>query len=187
MKAWGWVVQYGVAIVLALLLGVILGHLPLFHETVLGSSKLRASHVVQFVSYGGALVVLWLLGSQAALHSPQERNWFACLRHIITPLTTLIAVTAGHAVLLLVAEPFLGKTGKGIYNWIFVFGIVGAAFWLVVAWFLKAAPELKSLEVQWRGKWAAAPQGKGACPECKRPVPSGAKFCSECGQKLALA
>lgn len=187
MKAWGWVVQYGVAIVLALLLGVILGHLPLFHETVLGSTKFRASHVVQFVAYGGALIILWLLGSHAALQVPQERKWFTCLRHIITPLTTLIVVTAGHAVLLLVTEPFLGRTGKGIYNWIFVIGIVGAAFWLVLAWFLKAAPELKSLEGQRRGERPTARRNESACPECKRPVPSGGKFCSECGHELALA
>ena len=57
MKSRDWMFQYGVAILLALLLGVILGHIPLFQETTLGSTKLRAADLVQFLGYGGALVM----------------------------------------------------------------------------------------------------------------------------------
>jgi len=41
---------------------------------------------------------------------------------------------------------FLGKTGKGMYDWLFVIGIVSAAIWLILSWFLKAAPMLQSCE-----------------------------------------
>ncbi len=152
MKTKGWIVQYGVAIILALLLGVILGHLPLFTGTTLGVAKLKASDVAQFLGYGGALLMFWLFGRHATLHFPEEWKRFSPFREMILPATTLIVVTAGYGVLLLVCGPFLGKTGKTIYNWLFVAGIVAAAVWLVATWFLKSAPLLGSLEIQKKGK-----------------------------------
>jgi|SRR5579884_2402026 peptidoglycan/LPS O-acetylase OafA/YrhL len=152
MKAKGWVVQYGVAIILALLLGVILGNIPLFTGTTLGTAKLKASDVAQFLGYGGALLMFWLFGRRAAIDFPEEWKGFAPFREMIMPAATLIVVTVGYGVLLLICGPFLGKTGKTVYNWLFVAGIVAAAIWLVVTWFLKSAPLLASPEIQKKGK-----------------------------------
>lgn len=58
MGARRWVLKYGVALVLAFLFAMILGQVPLFRETSVG--KLRASDLVQFVGYGGSLVIGWL-------------------------------------------------------------------------------------------------------------------------------
>jgi hypothetical protein len=52
MKAKQWMMEYGVAMMLAILLAVVLGHLPLFRDTAVG--KLHASDVVQFMGYGTA-------------------------------------------------------------------------------------------------------------------------------------
>jgi len=49
MQRWGWAVQYGIAIFLALLLGAVLGSIPLFKATTLGAMGLTASSVVQFL------------------------------------------------------------------------------------------------------------------------------------------
>src|SRR6266852_1001050 len=87
MRTWGWVGQYVVAILLALLLGAILGNLSLFQETALGDTKLNASRVVQFMGYGGALVLLWLLGQRAAMQLPEDGRGLSFLRHVIAPLT----------------------------------------------------------------------------------------------------
>ena len=152
MKARDCMFQYGVAILLALLLGVILGHIPLFQETTLGSTKLRAADVVQFLGYGGALVMVWLFGRQVASHVPEDWKWLVPFRHLILPLATLIVVTAAYGILLLICGPFLQKTGKMIYNWIFVIGIASASVWLVVTWFLKSATLVAALDLQPRNK-----------------------------------
>ena len=152
MKARDWMFQYGVAILLALLLGVILGHIPLFTETPLGSTKLRAADVVQFLGYGGALLMLWLFGRQVAMHVPEGWKWLVPFRHLILPLTMLIVVTAAYGILQLIFGPFLQKTGKMIYNWIFVIGIASASIWLVVMWFLKSAPLVAALDMHRREK-----------------------------------
>src|SRR5438094_9579784 len=162
MKARDWMFQYGVAILLALLLGVILGHIPLFQETTLGSTKLRAADVVQFLGYGGALVMLWLFARQIASHVPEDWKWLVPFRHLILPLTTLVVVTAAYGILLLICGPFLQKTGKMIYNWIFVIGIASSSIWLVVMWFLKSALLVAALDLPRREKsqstWGRASQ-----------------------------
>ncbi|MER3421917.1 MAG: hypothetical protein C4293_00470 [Nitrospiraceae bacterium] len=76
MKTSGWLVNYGIAIFLVLLLGATLGNIALFKETVLGDTKLRAFHLGQFMGYGGALLLLWLLGRRATLQIPDKKEWF---------------------------------------------------------------------------------------------------------------
>ncbi|MDH5253889.1 MAG: hypothetical protein OEW25_11235, partial [Nitrospira sp.] len=58
---------------------------------------------------------------------------------IILPLATLLAVAIGYAVSLFVAGPFLGKSGKTAYNWVFITGIVACSAWLIVNWVKKCA------------------------------------------------
>ena len=146
MKQRGWLVQYGVTMALALGLGFLLSQVPLFHETMLGSAKLRASEGVQFLGFGGALIVLWQFGQRLVVELPTLWPKMTFLRPMIMPLTTLIVLVASHPVCGQVLGAFLGKTGKGMYDWRFVIGIVSAAIWLILSWFLKAAPMLQSCE-----------------------------------------
>jgi hypothetical protein len=120
---------------LALLLGAILGSVPLFRESVMVGTKLRASHLAQFLGYGGALMFLWLLTHRAAQQIPSTGERMAFLHHIITPLVTLIVLSAGYPVLLILLDPFLAKPVRTIYNWIFVSGIVSVAVWLTIVLF----------------------------------------------------
>ena len=143
MKKWGWLVQYGGTIILALGFGALLSQVPLFYETTLGTTKLRASQGVQFLGFAGALIVFWQLGRRTSNElSPLVPNLrFLC--PVIMPVTTLIVLTASHPVAGLVLHPFLGKSHKIMYNWLFVLGIVSAALWVVIAWYVKAAPLLQ--------------------------------------------
>jgi hypothetical protein len=147
MKIWTWLMQYGIAIVFAVLLTAILGQLPLFRESAVLGTKLTAARLVQVLGYGSALVLLWLAARQAALHGAESGPADVVVRHILIPFATLVTVLVGHQVLLLLVGPFLDKTIKGLYNWIFVLGTVGAAVWLAVAWFRNAGVILESVMV----------------------------------------
>ena len=146
MKKYGWLVQYGVTMMLALGFGALLSQVPLFQETSLGTNTLRASQCVQFLGFAGALVVLWQFGQCLARNLPSLAPNLKFLSPMIIPFTSLIILIASHPVGGLILTPFLGKPGKGIYNWMFVIGIVGAALWVVLAWYAKAAPLLQTLE-----------------------------------------
>jgi len=185
MIAWAWAGRYLIAMMLAWVLGALLGSIPLFREAGIGSTGLTASSLVRFLGYGSAVLLLWLLGRTAATQIPEQRRELSFIRHVIEPLITLIVVIFGHRVLLLLVAPFLGETGRSVYNWIFVLGSVGAALWLVVAGYRGSAHLIEELPPLRRPS-APTPSGApSACPQCGATARAGMKFCSQCGQSLA--
>ncbi len=144
MNARKWMMEYGVAMILAVLCAVILGHLSLFREATIG--KLHASDLVQFIGYGGAMVLAWFGARQLAAEPPDDWKWLMPYRGLILPVATLAMVGLAYGVVLYACEPFLNKSGKEIYNWMFVVGIVAACAWLIVTWVQKCAPQVAAME-----------------------------------------
>jgi len=146
MNARKWMMEYGVAMGLAFFLAVILGQIPLFRETAVG--KLHASDLVQFIGFSGALVIAWMGARQLATNAPAEWKWIAPFQAIILPLATLLTVSLCYGVLFLVAGPFLGKSGRTAYNWLFISAIVASSVWLIFGWVKKCAPLVAATEVR---------------------------------------
>ncbi len=146
-RKWSWAGQYGIAILVAVLLGLSLSKVPLFNQTTLVGNKLTAAQVVEFLGYGGALLLFWLLGRRMGLQLQRDGKELSFLRHVIIPLTTLIVVPASYRVLLPIAGPFLDKTGRMVYNWLFVGGMVSAGLWLIFAGVLRSAALIESFDL----------------------------------------
>jgi hypothetical protein len=144
MKAQKWMMEYGVAIILTFLFAVILGQIPLFRETAVG--KLHASDLVQFIGYGGAMIIAWFGARQLASEPPDDWKWLMPYRALILPVATLTMVAISYGVLLYVCEPFMSKSGKMVYNWFFIAGIVAASAWLIMTWVMKCAPQVAAVE-----------------------------------------
>ena len=153
MNARKWMMEYGVAMVLAFVFAVVLGHISLFRDTTIG--KLHASDLVQFIGYGGALVIAWFGARQLAAEPPDDWKWLTPYRALILPVTTLTIVAIAYGVLLYVCDPFLSKLGKGVYNWMFIIGIVATSAWLIVTWVRKCAPQVAAMESRRLRKQAA--------------------------------
>jgi len=153
MKARKWMMEYGVAMIMAIFFAAVLGHLPLFRETTVG--KLHASDLVQFIGYGGALVIAWFGARQLAAEPPDDWKWIMPYKALILPVTTLMIVAVAYGVLLYVCHPFLSKAGKGIYNWIFIVGIVSTSAWLIFTWVQKCAPQVTAEDSRRLRKQAA--------------------------------
>lgn len=153
MTARKWMMEYGVAMILAVLCAVILGHLPLFREATMG--KLHASDFVQFIGYGGAIVLAWFGARQLAAEPPEDWKWLMPYRVLILPVTTLVIVGLAYDVLLYACEPFLSKSGKETYNWVFVVALIACCAWLIVTWVQKCAPQVAAMESRRLRKQAA--------------------------------
>ena len=138
-ERWIWLLRYAVVIVLALVLAAALGEMELFKSTRFGKTGLNAARLVQFLGFGGALAVLWLMAQRAAALLPSGDERWNVLKSILVPLTTLIVVAAGQAVLLLVLAPVMNKAWQQAYNWVAIVTIVAAATWLVAALFTGSA------------------------------------------------
>ena len=132
-ERWSWIVRYAVVIAAALALGAAFGEMALFKNARLGRTGLSAAHLVQFLGYGGALAVLWLAARRAAALLPEQDPRWSVLKSTLVPLTTLIVVSAGQAVLLLLAGPLMNKAWHQVYNWVSVTAIILATAWLLAA------------------------------------------------------
>jgi len=138
-ERWVWLLRYVVVIVLALVLAAALGEMELFKATKLGKTGLNAARLVQFLSYGGALAVLWFMAQRTAALLPSGDQRWNVLKSILLPLATLIVVESGQAVLLLVLGPLMSKVWQQAYNWVAIGAIIAAAVWLVAALFTGSA------------------------------------------------
>jgi len=134
-ERWSWVIRYVVVIILALVLAAALGDMALFKTTKFGKTGLDAARIVQFLGYGGALFVFWLLAQRAAALIPSQDERWNVVKNILVPLATLIVIACGQAVLLLVLEPLMNKAWHQTYNWVFITAIILSAAWLVAALF----------------------------------------------------
>jgi hypothetical protein len=144
MGARRWVMEYGVALVLAFLFSMILGQVSLFRETSVG--KLRASDLVQLVGYSASVIIGWLGARELARNPPLEWKWLVPFQGLVVPLATLLAITIAYGVLLFALDPFLGKLGKAIYNWVFILAIVADSIWLILSWVWKCAPLVAAMK-----------------------------------------
>lgn len=145
-KTRAWLVQYGSTVLLLLLLGSTAATIPLFTDTALAGTKLAASNLVEFIGYGGALLIVWLMGRKAWEQLVRNGSGFAFLRPLGAPCTVLLGVSASYKILLTLVGPFLEKSDRLAYNWIFVFLILTTTLWLIHTWFHKSAPLLDSLD-----------------------------------------
>ncbi len=177
---WGWVGRYVAVIVLSLILAAAIGSMELFSKTAIGG-KLNASHIVQFLGFGAALVALWVLGQRATITLQQAGGKWAFLQHLILPTVSLVVVSLAYSVVLLLLKPFMDATLQNIYNWLFIAAILACAGWLVMA-VLNHTGALTEL-------FTSAAERMGAkhhvCPGCGASNGAAAKFCEQCGKALA--
>jgi hypothetical protein len=131
-ERWTWVIRYLVVIGAALILAAVLGDMALFKTTKLGKSGISAARLVQFLGYGGALVVAWMLAKQVAEALPGDPRWNV-VKSTLLPLTTLIAVAVGQSVLLRFLAPLMKRHWHQIYNWVSIGLIIVCAVWLLGA------------------------------------------------------
>ena len=130
---WTRMLRYGIVILLAIIFAATLGEMALFKTTKFGKTGLNAGRLAQFLGYGGALVVFWLLAQRAALLLDEKDPRWTVIKNILLPLATLIVIASAHGVMLLVLGPLMSKAWHQAYNWVFVGGIIFGAGWLLGA------------------------------------------------------
>lgn len=137
MAEWAWAVRYVAVIVLAIILAAALGHMDLFKKTVIG--KLSAARIVEFLGYGSALVIVWVLARRATLIIQKKSGKLLALQHLILPIASLAVIAIAYSVALLPLRPFMNPTLMNIYNWLFIAMILACVIWLFMAVLNKSA------------------------------------------------
>lgn len=132
-ERWNWMVRYVLVILLAVALGIALGEMALFQGTKVGSSGLTAARLVQFLGFGGALAVFWLLSRRAARLIEEKGSGLDFAKPLLVPFATVVVVACGHAVGLRLLEPLMSPAWHTAYNWTFIGAIILSAAWLLGA------------------------------------------------------
>ena len=141
MKVSACVTYYGVAVCIAVMMGALLGNYSLFQQVALGKSQLNLAHLIQFVAYTGALVMVWMWGHTMSTRMPKGK-WSSALRPVMTPLATFIVVVAAYSVIPLVSSPYMTVKAREVYNWMFIVGMLCAAIWLTFSWVVESGAAL---------------------------------------------
>jgi len=141
-QGWLWIGKYIIVIVVALVLGAVLGGLEPFRSTTIGSAHVTAGTLVQFIAHSGALALLWALGYRHARQLARGSGGAAHLAGASLALMTLVVTASFHEVLLHFAAPLLAADTRTAIDWGFIAAIVAAAGWLLWALFTKSEAAL---------------------------------------------
>jgi hypothetical protein len=98
------------------------------------------------VGYSGSVVIGWLGARELARNPPVEWKWMVPFQGLVLPCATLLATIIAYGVLLFTLDPFPGKAGKAIYDWVFIVAIVADSIWLILSWVWKCAPLVEAME-----------------------------------------
>lgn len=181
-KEWSWVGRYVAVIFIALVLAAALGSMRLFNSTSVIANRLTAAHIVNFLGYGTALTVFWLLGQRVTVVLAEQGGRWSFMRHLLLPAVSLIVAASAHSVLFLVLGPLMDSALRNAYDWTFIAIIVGAAAWLVTALFNQSSSLTEAFTSATQPLESAKPPR--SCSQCGALVEDGAKFCKQCGGKL---
>jgi uncharacterized membrane protein YdcZ (DUF606 family) len=151
-KGWGWVGKYVIVITAALILGVVIGNFGLFKSATLGNPKFTAALLVQFISHGAALALLWMMGHQAAAQLRDSGEQTMTVSTIVLAFVSLITTGMGYVVLTNFIGPFLTPSLRQAVDWVFILGVVGTAAWFVVALFTGSDDMIASIRDGMTGK-----------------------------------
>lgn len=136
---WAWIGRYLAVIAISLGLAAILGHTELFQKTTLGH-KLTAAHLVEFLGFGVALVMLWLVGREATIVLQKQKGTPLVVQHLILPLVSLCVVALAYSVVVLLLKPFMSVAVAKALSWIFILLILACSGWLIMAVFNQSTP-----------------------------------------------
>lgn len=131
--SWNWGIRYVAMIVVVLLLSALLSSMDLFTNTTIAKKSFTAAKLVQFIGYGAALAAFWMLGQHISGVCRQIGGRWAFLQHLILPVVTLIVVSIGYYVMLLVLHPFMNHSLLDVYKWVFILALIACSIWLVAA------------------------------------------------------
>ena len=189
MERWVWAIQYGVAVLVVLVLSALLGNSHLFHSAPLGRSDLSASSLVRFLGDSAALILLWLMARRATRELRDRSGWQALLRAIAVPLATLVILLVGYGVPLFVLGPVLNDAGLAAYHWLFVIAVMAAALWLARVLYENASllttvasnvARSVPRHLESGSELSSATSLPSAGPEASKT-----RRCGQCGQELA--
>jgi eukaryotic-like serine/threonine-protein kinase len=144
-NSWLWIGKYLIVMIAALILGAVLGGLEPFRDATVGSSRVNAGALVQFIAHTGALALLWAMGLRHAAQLRRGAGRAVHLSSSVLALVSLIVIASFYGVLFRFISPFVAPDVKMYLDWSFIAAILAVACWLLWALFVDAESFLQAV------------------------------------------
>ena len=133
----GWL-GYAALMAVTAALGIGIGALPAFRESVLIDGRLSAAALAQLLGASGAVVFAWLLGRDLARRLSARSAAHAALYAVLMPVVSVTALAVAYALAHWLLAPVLESAQVAAAAWAFLLAICACAIWLSMAIFSHA-------------------------------------------------
>ncbi|MDO9163045.1 MAG: zinc ribbon domain-containing protein [Methylococcaceae bacterium] len=165
-----------------LLLGKLIMLVPVMHELQVADT-FSAAEIIWFLAKSAALIVFYYFARFLIAAIPNHDGALSFVKGVAEPLTALLLVIMGQALLWQLLAPFVDSQGRAIYYSAAIIVIVCISVWFVLRAYRHALYLVDAVEKVGGYLSRLIPQQKTACSQCGAEISTNAHFCNKCGHK----
>jgi len=175
--------QFFITILIILLLGKLITLVPVMQQLQLADT-FNAAEIIWFVAKLASLAIFFLFARYSIAAIPNNGGILSFLKGIADPLTALLIVIMGQALLWQMLSPFVNPMAKNIYYSLAIILIVCTSIWLVLRTYHYTHHIIDIFRNFSTNLSHFLPQQAISCNQCHTSNPENFNFCGQCGNKL---
>jgi hypothetical protein len=175
--------QLFITIVIILVVGKLITLVPVMHQLQLADT-FKAAEVIWFLAKLAALIMFFLFARYLIEAIPNNGGTLSFVKGIAEPLTVLLIVIMGQALLWQLLVPFVDGVGRTVYYSAAIILIVCASVWFVLSAYRNALYIVDAVKKIGETLSRFIPQQKIVCAQCHAEISTNANYCNQCGHKI---
>jgi hypothetical protein len=175
--------QLFITIVIILVVGKLITLVPVMHQLQLADT-FNAAEVIWFLAKLAALIMFFLFARYLIEAIPNNGGTLSFVKGIAEPLTVLLIVIMGQALLWQLLVPFVDGVGRTVYYSAAIILIVCVSVWFVLSAYRNALLIVDAVKKIGETLSRFIPQQKIVCAQCHAEISTNANYCNQCGHKI---
>jgi hypothetical protein len=175
--------QLFITIVIILVVGKLITLVPVMHQLQLADT-FNAAEVIWFLAKLAALIMFFLFARYLIEAIPNNGGTLSFVKGIAEPLTVLLIVIMGQALLWQLLVPFVDGVGRTVYYSAAIILIVCVSVWFVLSAYRNALYIVDAVKKIGETLSRFIPQQKIVCAQCHAEISTNANYCNQCGYKI---
>ena len=175
--------QLFITIVIILVVGKLITLVPVMHQLQLADT-FKAAEVIWFLAKLAALIMFFLFARYLIEAIPNNGGTLSFVKGIAEPLTVLLIVIMGQALLWQLLVPFVDGVGRTVYYSAAIILIVCVSVWFVLSAYRNALYIVDAVKKIGETISRFIPQQKIVCAQCHAEISTNGHYCNQCGHKI---
>lgn len=175
--------QLFITIVIILVVGKLITLVPVMHQLQLADT-FNAAEVIWFLAKLATLIMFFLFARYLIEAIPNNGGTLSFVKGIAEPLTVLLIVIMGQALLWQLLVPFVDGVGRTVYYSAAIILIVCVSVWFVLSAYRNALYIVDAVKKIGETLSRFIPQQKIVCAQCHAEISTNANYCNQCGHKI---